>query len=154
MRPNLSLSNIASTLAALGGATALIVACGGDAKPAANANEVKSSTPSGSGGQASCASNGSCGAKTGDSEKKPDTAATTAATTPPPATTTPATGTAPADTKPGADPKTAATTATTGTTKPTPPPMKPASGGGGTAKPKGQASCGAGTCAADPKKKM
>lgn len=177
MRPNLSLQNIASTLAALG--TTALVACGGSAPPASSpvqSNEVAPAGATATPGQASCSAAGcgankgkagdakaaadghcgasakhepgqaSCSAKSGDTKggdtkgadaTTPSTGAA-AATTP---TATPAADAKPAGTK-AADKATAATPA-----KPKTPPASGKKAGAA------QASCGAGTCSVDPKKK-
>lgn len=154
MRPNLSVSHIASVLTAIGGA-AVVAACGG-APPAAapaNANEITHPGP-GVGGQSSCSAKG-CGANATSGEGHSSCGAKAAPETP-------KTGVAPGgagnatptpDAKPEAakdDAKGAVTGAApapapTTTAKPKPAPKKGAGAG--------QASCGAGTCAADPKKK-
>lgn len=144
MRPNLTLTGIASALAVLGTTTAL-VACGGGDKPAVQATDVKSADPAKS-------ADGHCGADhkdhKGDAKcAAKDTASSTAAsaapaTTSAPGTTTPATTTAPGATTPAAaTPAASAAPASS---------AKPAGGTPGKAPPKagGQASCGAGTCSA------
>ena len=135
MRPNLSLTNIASTLAALG-TSAVLVACGGDSKSSdtpANATPSATAAPSAS-AAASCSANAhpadNGAAATTASSATPTTAA--AATTAAPATTT-AAATTTSTAKPGS------------TAAAHPAPSKP--------KATGQASCGAGTCSSDPKKK-
>lgn len=156
MRPNLSLSNIAATLAALGTSAVITVACGGAQEPSKSPASATDSSaqPTAAGGHASCSANGSCGANKGTAQGQSSCSAkTTTDSKPADGTmpTTPATGaaaggaggaTATAVTPPPANTATppAPTTATTA--------KKPPS-----AKPSGQSSCGAGTCAADAKKK-
>ena len=142
MRPNLSLTNIASTLAALG-TSAVIVACGGDSKSSdtpANATPSATAAPS-----ASAAASCNASAHPTDNAAAATTGNTATPTTTTATTATPATTTAAATTTSTAKP------AGTAAAKP------PAGGGSGSSptKPKatGQASCGAGTCSSDPKKK-
>jgi hypothetical protein len=150
MRPNLSLSNIAQTLAALGGA-AVVAACGAGAEVAAPAQEV---TPPAAGAKAGCSASGNCGAKTKEEGAAvvPGGAASTSTivTTP----TTPAAGAAgPAigAPEPTAEPKkddAKRSEPAKGAAAKPPKVVKPSPGAGA-----GQASCGAGTCASDVKKK-
>ena len=147
MRPNLSLESIAGALAVLGTGV-IMAACGGDSKPAVNANEVSGATDKagegashcGAGkdhkaGEASCSADHKSGAP-GDAKPADPTAAAKPDTTPAAAT---APDVKPGDAKP-ADAK-GATPAASGTAKKpgTPPPA-------GTAKKGGSGSCGAGTC--------
>lgn len=138
MRPNLSLSNIAATLALLGTSAVLTVACGGATPPAATEAPAQ---PAAVGGQKSCSANG-CGASS-KGDKDTSATATTPAAADPNANNAVATPTATASAAPTTTPPTAANV------KPVPKPVaKP-----GMKPPVGQSSCGAGTCAADPKKK-
>jgi hypothetical protein len=147
MRPNLSLEHLAATIAALG--TGIIVAaCGGPSQDV-KASEVPASKPLPWQGDKACAAHG-CGASPaasssgdpgGASASAPATsaAAGSGASAAPTAATT-ATTTAPATPAPTA-------TAQAAAPKPAPKPVakkpKPAAG---------DASCGQGTCSADPKK--
>jgi hypothetical protein len=156
MRSDLSFENIAAVLAALG--TSALVACGGASPQPVNASEVAPVTTAPAAGNASCSAKG-CGAS-------PSGAAATSPTTNAASTTT-ASPTATAAT----DPTTATTTAAATTTAPaataapaattapaTTPPKKQPAKGATAQKPKpkagGEASCGAGTCASDPKQKI
>jgi hypothetical protein len=146
MRPNLTFENFVAVLAAVG--TSTIVACGGATPQPVQANEVTptSTTPA---GNASCSAKG-CGAST-TAAASPSTVATA------PAVVTPATP--PTDAAAVAMPSaTAAPAATLAATPPVAqkkappkantaqaPKKKPASG---------EASCGAGTCAATPTQKI
>jgi hypothetical protein len=173
MRPNLSLENIASTLAALG--TTALVACGGSAPAPSSpvqSNEVTPAATSATPGQASCSAAG-CGAnkgKGGDTKAAAEGHCGASAKHDPgqascaakggdakPDSTTPSTGAA-AGSSPAATPAAAATTDAKGGDKPTAAaattkPKAPAASGSGKKPGAGQASCGAGTCGADPKKK-
>ena len=137
MRPNLSLESFAGALAVLGTGV-IMAACGGDAKPPVNANEVSGPTEKAADGAGHCgagkdhkAGESGCAAKTEAPATTPAAATPAAAT---PAAATPAAAT------PAADPKAAApaTPATSSSTK-KPAAPAPAKKGGG-------ASCGAGTC--------
>ena len=149
MRPNLSFENLAAVLAALG--TSALVACGGATPQPVQANEVTPTTTAPA-GNASCSAKG-CGAS-------PATAAA-GATTP---TTVPATTTATTPTTDAASATTPAATATpvataAPATTTAPAAKKQAPKGSTATAPKkkpaaGEASCGAGTCAADPKQKV
>jgi hypothetical protein len=161
MRPNLSLSQIANVLSAIGGA-AVLTACGGSPTPAttpANANEITHTAP-GVSGQSSCSAKGcgakagegqgqsSCGAKSGPDGKGNVTGAAPGGGAAPPANT------ASPDPKKAEPDKKTAVLPTTTATAPTPTPAPaPTTKPKVAPKPTGQASCGAGTCAADPKKK-
>ncbi|HEY8040473.1 MAG TPA: hypothetical protein VIF15_11795 [Polyangiaceae bacterium] len=151
MRPNLSFESLAAVLAALG--TSAIVACGGSNPQPVNATDVAPAATTAATGQSSCSAKG-CGATpappaaTGAAAAPASTAApagTSAANgTPADANPTPATTNAPASPPPSA---------TTASGKPPAPKPK------GTTPPKkgpkgGEASCGAGTCASDPKQKI
>jgi hypothetical protein len=146
MRPNLSFENLAAVLAALG--TSAIVACGGGTPQPVQANEVTPATTTPA-GNASCSAKG-CGAS-------PATAAAGATTpTTVPAATTPTTPAADAasGTTPTATATPVATAATTATAAVKKQPPKGSTANAPKKKPAaGEASCGAGTCASDPKQK-
>jgi hypothetical protein len=151
MRPNLSLSQIANVLSAIGGA-AVLTACGAAPTPAAapaNANEITHTAP-GVSGQSSCSAKG-CGAKAGEGQGQSSCGAKSG-----PDGKGNATGAAPGGgaAEPAKDEKKTAVLPTTTATAPTPTPAPaPTTKPKVAPKPTGQASCGAGTCAADPKKK-
>lgn len=143
MRPNLTLTGIASALAVLGTTTAL-VACGGGDKPAVNATDVKSSDPA-------KAAEGHCGAdhkdhkgdaKCGAKDGSAASAASSAASPTGGATSAPTTATAPTATTVPASPAPSSSATPASSAKPggTPGKSPPKAGG--------QASCGAGTCSA------
>jgi hypothetical protein len=157
MRPHLTFEHFAAVLAALGTSTA--IACGGGTPQPVHANEVPAAgtaTP----GHASCSANGCSGKTVG---AQPDAPATAGAGLAAPASTTSSTAsaasastattaaTAAADSSPPAASAAAAAPATT-TKAPGKTPAKKAA----TPKPSsaGEASCGAGTCSSDMKKKI
>jgi hypothetical protein len=154
MRSDLSFEKFTAILAALGAST--VFACGGATPQPVQANEVTpaaAATP----GHASCSANG-CSGKAGVKSDAPSAAALPASVASP---TTPAAVPAPA-------PASASTSATSAAAEPaasspsraTAPPVKPTAKEG-TKKaaapkvaPAGEASCGAGTCSGDTKKKI
>ncbi len=131
MRPTISLQQVAGALAVLG-TSAFMAACGGADKPAATSPVQATEVPS------APATPTTADAKPADPTTPSTSAASGAAGSANPTTTT--TTTTPA----------AATTTTTATDS-----KKPAGKSGPGKKPgAGQASCGAGTCSADAKKKV
>ena len=152
MRSDLSFENIAAVLAALGASA--LVACGGGSPQPVNASEVAPSTAAPATGNASCSAKG-CGASpSGAAAATSPTTNAASTTTDTPTATPAATDTPPAATT--TPPATTAAPATTTASK-TPPRKQPARGATAQKpKPKasGEASCGAGTCAADPKQKI
>jgi hypothetical protein len=142
MRPNLSIENLTAVLAALG--TSAIVACGGNEPQPVHANEVPGTAAPAGSGMASCSAKG-CGGKAAD---------TTAPATAP--ATSPAMGAA-ATTTPAATADVAASTSAAPAASAAPskaPAKSTAKKATGTPKASGEASCGAGTCSGDSKKKI
>ncbi len=145
MRVDLSFEKFATVLAAAGASTA--IACAGATPPPVQANEVKPPS-SAVAGHASCSA-GSCGGEAKDA-KSNGVAAAPAAFTPPVVADAPAP--APASIAPAA----VATATLTSGTRPAPQPKAAtkASSAPKRAAPAEEASCGAGTCSGDTKKKI
>jgi hypothetical protein len=156
MRPNLSFEKFASVLAALG--TSAIVACGGSQAQPAHATEVVPAAP-GATGQASCSASG-CGGKASPDGKTGAAAApaptTAAAMTPATDVAAPSTASAAAQASSDGGMGAASTSAAAPAGKP--PVAKaaatPKKAGSPKGAPAGEASCGAGTCSGDAKKKI
>jgi hypothetical protein len=150
MRSHLSFDHFAAVLAALGASAAM--ACGGGTPQPVQANEVTPAAPVGA-GQASCSAN-SCGGKAPSAQAEPAPASASS----PPVAAAPAVAAAdstPASTSPATSPATAPAPKTAAASAPGKPAPKTVARKASAPKADAaEASCGAGTCSGDMKKKI